>query len=341
MSEVSPRVATTPLIAITQGEPAGIGPDILIQATQVADPNTTWIAIADKELLTARALQLGLPLVIHDYQPGMSAPPVDASHLYVWDTPLVIPCVTGQLNPLNAHYVLACLQRAVQGCLQHQFAALVTGPVQKSVINDAGITFTGHTEFLAELSHSPTVVMMLATPGLRVALVTTHLPLTEVSRHVTPTLLENILRVLHHDLQKHFGIAKPRIVVCGLNPHAGEQGHLGNEENTVITPVLQRLRAEGLDLTGPLPADTAFIPPIMQTTDAYLAMYHDQGLPVLKHVGFGKAVNITLGLPFIRTSVDHGTALDLAGTGRADPNSLRYAIEVAGDMIAAHISLVN
>ena len=324
-----------PLIAITPGEPAGIGPDIVVQAAQTTQTQGIWVAIADKQLLIDRAHLLHLPLTVHEYLPGKSITPVPASHIYVWHTALSKASIPGQLDPANAEYVLTCLQRAVQGCLQQHFHALVTGPVQKSVINDAGIPFTGHTEFLAAQSQCSTVVMMLATPGLRVALATTHLPLAEVSCHLTPAVLENVLRVLSTDLQTHFGIADPHIVVCGLNPHAGEQGHLGNEEITVINPVLQRLRADGFHVTGPLPADTAFIPPLMKSTDAYLAMYHDQGLPVLKHVGFGKSVNITLGLPFIRTSVDHGTALDLAGTGHADANSFRYAIEVASDMIAS------
>lgn len=321
-----------PCLALTAGEPAGIGPDIIIQYAQ--QPQILpWVVIADKNLFRERAVQLKLPLQLHDYV--VTTPPtvLPAGHIYILHTPLTSHCVCGQLNPDNAAYVLRTLQMAVTGCLTKQFSGLVTGPVHKAVINDAGITFTGHTEYLAELTHTDTVVMMLATPGLRVALATTHLPLAQVSAAITSSLLENILRVLHHDLQTTLGIAQPRIAVCGLNPHAGENGHLGQEEIDVIIPVLSRLRKEGFNLHGPLPADTAFVPAIMQTTDAYLVMYHDQGLPVLKYAGFGHAVNITLGLPFIRTSVDHGTALDLAGSGKAEITSLVYAIDVAKEMM--------
>lgn len=318
-------------IALTPGEPTGIGPDIIIQLAQggLACP---CVVIADKRLLAERARQLALPLQIHDYEPGQAVTALAPAQLLVWHTALAAPAQSGIPNPVNAAYVLQCLQRAVEGCQQRYFTAMVTGPVHKAVINNAGIAFTGHTEYLAELSHTPTVVMMLATPGLRVALATTHLPLAKVSAAITQPLLADILKVLHHDLQQRFGLAQPRVSVCGLNPHAGEAGHLGREEIEVIVPVLTQLRAQGMQLRGPLPADTAFVPGIMQQTDAYLAMYHDQGLPVLKHVGFGKAVNITLGLPFIRTSVDHGTALELAGSGRTDTASLAYAIEIAMEM---------
>ncbi len=319
-------------IAITPGEPAGIGPDIVIQYAQQAC-SFPWVVIADKTLLQQRAQQLALPLHLHDFIPDKVITPLPPQHIYVWHTPLAKPCQTGTLDSGNATYVLHCLQNAVTGCRNDQFQAMVTGPVHKAIINDAGISFSGHTEYLAELCGCPTVVMMLATPGLRVALATTHLPLSQVSQHITSARLETVLTILHHDLQSHFGLASPRITVCGLNPHAGEAGHLGHEEMEIISPVLAKLRLRGFDLRGPLPADTAFIPSIMPTTDAYLAMYHDQGLPVLKHVGFGKAVNITLGLPFVRTSVDHGTALDLAGTGQADPGSLVYAMETAQQMI--------
>ena len=239
------------------------------------------------------------------------------------------PVRVGCPDPVNADYVLDCLRSAVRGCGGGQFDALVTGPVHKGVINNAGIPFSGHTEFLAQLTGTQQVVMMLLTEGLRVALATTHLPLREVSGAITPARLEEVIRILDHDLRQRFGIGKPRLLVCGLNPHAGEGGHLGHEEREVIEPVLQRMRSEGFDLTGPLPADTLFIPKYLDQADAVLAMYHDQGLPVLKFKGFGRAVNITLGLPIIRTSVDHGTALELAGTGQADPRSLEAALSLA------------
>lgn len=321
-----------PCLALTAGEPAGIGPDIIIQYAQ-QQQTIPWVVIADKNLFRERAGHLKLPLQIHDYAATTTATVLPAGHIYILHTPLATPCLPSQLNPDNASYVLRTLQLAVTECMTKRFSGLVTGPVHKAVINDAGIAFTGHTEYLAELTHTDTVVMMLATPGLRVALATTHLPLARVSAAITPTLLENILRVLRQDLQTKFAITQPRIAVCGLNPHAGENGHLGGEEIEIIIPVLTKLRNEGFLLHGPLPADTAFVPAILQQTDAYLAMYHDQGLPVLKYAGFGHAVNITLGLPFIRTSVDHGTALELAGSGRAEINSLVYAIDVAKEMM--------
>jgi 4-hydroxythreonine-4-phosphate dehydrogenase len=236
---------------------------------------------------------------------------------------------------VNAHYVLNTLQLAAKGCMRGEFDALVTGPLQKSVINDAGISFTGHTEYLADLSNCPRVVMMLATDTLRVALATTHLPLRDVSTQITRELLTEVLQILQHDLQTKFNIAHPRIIVCGLNPHAGEGGHLGSEEIEIIEPALESLRDKGLNLIGPLPADTAFVPRNLEQADAVLAMYHDQGLPVLKHSGFGRAVNITLGLPFIRTSVDHGTALDLAGSGKIDTGSLQQALKMAISMASS------
>ena len=319
-------------IAVTPGEPAGIGPDIVIQYAQHAH-DSPWVVIADTTLLQQRAHQLALPLHTHDFIPGESKTALPPQHIYIWHTPLAKPCQPGLLNSSNANYVLRCLQQAVTGCQNGHFQAVVTGPVHKANINDAGFPFSGHTEYLADLAGCHTVVMMLATPGLRVALATTHIPLSQVSKQITSARLKTVLTILHQDLQTRFGLASPRITVCGLNPHAGEAGHLGHEEIEIINPVLAQLRQRGFDLRGPLPADTAFIPSIMQTTDAYLAMYHDQGLPVLKHVGFGKAVNITLGLPFVRTSVDHGTALELAGTGRADSGSLGYAMETAQQMI--------
>jgi 4-hydroxythreonine-4-phosphate dehydrogenase len=325
-------MATVPRLALTPGEPAGIGPDLCVQIAQRARAFEI-VAVADPELLRDRARRLGLPLQLREHVPGASPRPGVAGELSVAAVPMAVAAQPGQLDPRNAIYVLKTLERAAQGCMGGEFAALVTGPVHKGVINDAGVPFTGHTEFLAELTRTPRVVMMLATPGLRVALATTHLPLRCVADAITPDLLEQVLRILAHDLRTRFRIADPRIVVCGLNPHAGEGGHLGDEEITVIAPVLDRLRAQGLRLIGPLPADTAFVPRQLEGADAVLAMYHDQGLPVLKHRGFGHAVNVTLGLPIVRTSVDHGTALDLAGTGRADTGSLEYAIQVALEQV--------
>ena len=321
-------------IALTPGEPAGIGPDLCIQLAQQAQPDEL-VAIADPALLQARAEVLGLPLQLRRYAPDQAARPTLAGELCYLPIELAAPVQAGQLDSLNAHYVIATLERAVDGCLSGEFAALLTAPVHKGIINEAGVAFTGHTELLAERSGREQVVMMLATEGLRVALVTTHLPLAKVSAAITRERLERVIRILHQDLQQHFGLREPRILVCGLNPHAGEDGHLGTEEITTITPVLDRLRREGMDLIGPLPADTVFTPDKLAAADAVLVMYHDQGLPVLKHLGFGRAVNITLGLPFIRTSVDHGTALDLAGSGRANPGSLHYALKITREMLAS------
>lgn len=287
------------------------------------------VVVGDRELLRERARRIGIELAIADYAPGAEPPP---GALQVLHLPLARPSEPGRPDPANARYVLATLERALEGCVSGEFAAMVTAPVHKSVINDAGVPFTGHTEFLAEHTATPRVVMMLAGGGLRVALATTHLPLREVAEAITRESLERTLRILHADLVRWFGIATPRILVAGLNPHAGESGHLGREEIDVITPVLDKLRAEGLRLEGPLPADTLFTPARLAGCDCVLAMYHDQGLPVLKYASFGHGINVTLGLPVIRTSVDHGTALDLAGTGRADPGSLLAAIEAAADM---------
>jgi len=313
-------------LVFTPGEPAGIGPDLAVLATAHA-PRPLVIA-ADPALLAARAKQLG-----RNWQAAAwDGTPFQG--VRVLAVPTRAPVVAGRLDRANAAYVLDTLRAAVAGCLSGTFAGLVTGPVHKGVINDAGIPFTGHTEFLAELAHAGQPVMMLAARGLRVALVTTHLPLAEVPAAITQARVEAVLRVLHHDLVERFGIAHPRIRVCGLNPHAGEGGHLGREEIEVIEPVLGRLRAEGMTLFGPLPADTAFTQRLIDETDAFLAMYHDQGLPVLKHYGFGEAVNVTLGLPFVRTSVDHGTALDLAGSGAIETGSLHEALAVAAFMAA-------
>ncbi len=326
---------TVPRLALTIGEPAGIGPDLAVMLAR-KPLDACLVALGDRDLLASRAEQLGIPLHLFDDDGGAS--PHRAGELKVIDVPLARPAEPGRLDPANARAVLEMLELAGRGCLDGRFDAVVTAPVQKSVINDAGIRFTGHTEFFAELTGAPLPVMLLAADALRVALATTHLPLRDVADAITRPGLQQVLRILHGDLQQKMGIAAPRILVCGLNPHAGEGGHLGREELDVIIPALDELRAEGLHLEGPLPADTLFTPRHLEHADAVLAMYHDQGLPVLKHVGFGHAVNITLGLPIIRTSVDHGTALDLAGTGRADPGSLDAAIRQALAMVRARAS---
>ncbi|MEP5766123.1 MAG: 4-hydroxythreonine-4-phosphate dehydrogenase PdxA [Halieaceae bacterium] len=324
-------------IAISTGEPAGIGPDLSVQLAQQAHAQEL-VAIADPALLQSRAAALDLPLQLLPYDKAAAPQASAAGSLRVLPVELSSPCQAGELNPDNASYVIAMLQRACQGCLDGEFQAMATAPVQKSVINDAGISFSGHTEFLAEATASDQVVMLLACEAMRVALLTTHLPLSQVPAAVTPQRLRGVLTVLRQDLQQRFAIAEPRIAVLGLNPHAGESGHMGQEELQTIGPTLQQLRQEGFNLLGPLPADTAFTPAALQRCDAVLAMYHDQGLPVLKYAGFGDAVNITLGLPIIRTSVDHGTALDLAGRGGADPGSLQQAVGLAAAMAARQIS---
>jgi 4-hydroxythreonine-4-phosphate dehydrogenase len=318
--------------AVTPGEPAGIGPDLIAQLAQRSH-DSQLVVVADPDLLAARARNLGLQLQLQTFNPN--APPAisPAGHLCVLPVALRQPAMAGRLETANAAYVLETLAIACDGCLEGTFDGLVTGPVHKGVINDAGFHFTGHTEFLAERCGA-WPVMMLATPGLRVALVTTHLPLSQVSRAITPEHLTQVIDILHRDLSQRFGIDQPRILVCGLNPHAGEGGHLGREEITVITPVLETLRSRGMHLTGPVPADTAFVPARLAGVDVVLAMYHDQGLPVLKYLGFGRAINITLGLPIIRASFDHGTALELAGTDRADPASLLAAIAMAQCMLS-------
>jgi 4-hydroxythreonine-4-phosphate dehydrogenase len=321
-------------IAITPGEPAGIGPDLVIALAQTAQTHEL-VAIADPQLLAARAQALGLALRLREINLTELPRPSVAGELAFVPVKLNAPAQAGQLTIANAAYVLKTLDVAIEGCINHQFTALVTGPVQKSIINDAGIPFSGHTEYLAEKTMTEKVVMMLATSGLRVALATTHLPLKEVAAAINKKELTQVIRILHRDLQLQFGISAPRILVCGLNPHAGEGGHLGHEEIDIIEPVLESLREEGMSLEGPLPADTLFTPKYLDRADAVLAMYHDQGLPVLKYKGFGRAVNITLGLPIIRTSVDHGTALDLAGTGKADLGSLDTAIHYAVTMAEA------
>ena len=309
---------TAPRIVLTPGEPAGIGPDLCIKLMQQELPAHITM-VADPELLEQRAELLGLP-----FEPN--------EQLTIIPVKLRAPVHAGVLDRDNAAYVLETLDVAIQGCLQNQYHALVTAPIHKGIINDAGIPFSGHTEYLAQRCDCEEVVMMLATEGLRVALVTTHLPLAEVSAAITPEKLTAIITILHRELKQRFNIDNPIIHVCGLNPHAGESGHLGREEIEIIEPVLEKFKQQGMQLVGPLPADSLFVPGILENTDAVLSMYHDQGLPVLKHKGFGNAINITLGLPIIRTSVDHGTALELAGTGNIDISSLELAINTAIDM---------
>jgi 4-hydroxythreonine-4-phosphate dehydrogenase len=316
MAEAAPRpglrgaaaggaITTRPVIALTSGEPAGIGPELCVRLAAECFP-ARLVAIGD------RALLAGFPEIEH--------------------VPLAHPRVPGRLDPANSRYVLAVLERALAGCLSGEYQAMVTAPVQKSVINDAGIPFTGHTEFLAEKAHADHVVMMLVGGGLRVALATTHLPLSEVPRAITRELIIKSLKVVEYDLRKRFRIPKPRILVAGLNPHSGESGHLGREDEDIIAPAI---KASGVDAAGPIPADTLFVPERLKHADAVLAMYHDQGLPVLKYASFGRGVNVTLGLPFVRTSVDHGTALDLAGTGKADAGSLIEAVKLAIELASA------
>ncbi len=315
-------------IAITTGEPAGIGPEIAVAAAAVAT-DAELILLADRDLLAERARCVGVSLPIHDWQPQTPGLP----HPALWNLhePLDAPCVAGTLDPRNGRYVLRLLDRALAGVAQRDFDAIVTAPVQKSVINDAGVAFSGHTEYLAERLGGVHPVMLLAAENLRVALVTTHLPLARVPSALSTALIERTLAILDHDVRRLWGIQAPRIGVCGLNPHAGESGHLGMEEIEIIAPAIAQARGRGIAAHGPLPADTIFTPRALEAFDVVLAMYHDQGLPVLKHAGFGHAVNITLGLPIIRTSVDHGTALSLAGTGKADAGSLQSAIAMAID----------
>ena len=328
-----------PVIAITPGEPAGIGIDLAVRTALQAFP-CQRIYFADPELLKQRASELDVNINIQPLESLQDIPQVSPGTLLVSPVKLTAPVVTGKLNSQNANYVLECIKQAVSTQQNLQSHALVTGPIHKGIINDAGITFSGHTEYLAQLTHG-TPVMMLAAEAekLRVALVTTHLPLSQVSAAITRQRLQLIIEILHHDLQQKYGFAQPRILVCGLNPHAGENGHMGLEEIEIIEPVLDKLRQQGMKLSGPLPADTLFTPKHLQQADAVLAMYHDQGLPVLKHVGFGHAINVTLGLPIIRTSVDHGTALDLAGTSEVDTGSyiaaLQAAIQLANQKIKA------
>ncbi|MGB0714187.1 MAG: 4-hydroxythreonine-4-phosphate dehydrogenase PdxA, partial [Gammaproteobacteria bacterium] len=311
------------------GDPAGIGPDICIKQA-LRPPQTPWVAIGDPVALRARATSMGLPLTISEWRPGARCS--GDGHLAISSVPTRVPVTPGMPNPANGEHVLTTLRAAVHGIQSGIYSAMTTGPVSKAVINDSGTPFSGHTEFLAELAGGYPV-MMLATPGLRVALATTHLPLRAVADAITAEVLTRVITIIDRDFRERFGLQAARILVCGLNPHAGESGHLGREEIEVLIPTLDKLRARGINLIGPLPADTLFNPDRLRQADAVLAMYHDQGLPVLKFKGFGKAVNVTLGLPIIRTSVDHGTAFELAATGKADDGSLDYAIEVAATMV--------
>lgn len=317
---------SNPLV-VTSGEPAGIGPELCL-ALASSPWKSRIVVIADPDMLSERAKLLGVDVRIREYE-GESWG--EEGGLRVLSQPLARPAVCGSPDPGNARSLLDGLDRAVNGCLSGEFSGLVTAPLQKSVINDAGIEFYGHTEYLARLTSTETPVMLLVARGLRVALASTHLPLSEVPGYLTRERISAVIRVLHRDLQQRFDIARPRILVCGLNPHAGEGGHLGKEEQTVIEPAIRECRRSGMDIAGPLPADTAFAP-VAGPADAILAMYHDQGLPVLKYAGFGRAVNVTLGLPIIRTSVDHGTALDIAGKGTADSGSMLAAVDMAGQL---------
>ena len=320
-------------LVITPGEPAGVGPDLIISLAQM-NWDLPWVVCADPQLLKVRAQLLDLPLTLVEYDPNTPPSVHVPSQIYVLPVSLIhADVIPGSLDARNGQYVVETLAKACDGCLNGEFSALVTGPVHKGIINDAGVPFTGHTEFFADRSHCERVVMMLATDTLRVALATTHLPLRDVADAITGELLNEIISILNHDLKTKFGIASPQIYVCGLNPHAGEGGHIGREEIDIIEPALAQLRNQGIHLHGPYPADTLFQPKYLSHADAVLAMYHDQGLPVLKYEGFGRAVNITLGLPFIRTSVDHGTALELAGTKSADAGSFRTALNLAINMI--------
>lgn len=322
-----------PSIVITSGEPAGIGLDLCAMLAHHALPAKLTV-IADKTALRARAQAMGIALHLQAYAPQAQLAHTGDGTLEVLHLAASRPVLAGQLNVANSHYVLNTLVRATDGCLSGEFGAMVTAPVHKGIINDAGIVFTGHTEFIQEHTHTDEVVMMLVGGGMRVALASRHLPLTQVAGAITQAGLEKTIRIIHADLIQKFGIPKPRILVAGLNPHAGEGGYLGTEEITTINPVLEKLRLEGMDLVGALPADTMFSQKNIKIADAFLAMYHDQGLAVLKHASFGEGVNITLGLPIVRTSVDHGTALDLAGSGKAEIGSLMAAIYLAIELAA-------
>jgi 4-hydroxythreonine-4-phosphate dehydrogenase len=332
------RLEMIPRVVLTSGEPAGVGPELCL-ALAARDWPCELVCLADAALLAERARQLGLAVVLRPYGevshgPGPARSRHEPHSLLVAHVPLEAPSVPGQLSPRNAAYVLALLDRAIDGALTREFEAVVTAPVHKEVINLSGVPFTGHTEYFAERTQARHPVMMLTAGKLRVALATTHVPLAAVSAALSVASLTDTAAVLSNALQRDFGIKAPRIAVCGLNPHAGEGGHLGREEQTVIAPAIEAMRRAGIDASGPLPADTVFVPHVLERFDAVLAMYHDQGLPVVKHSGFDRAVNVTLGLPVVRTSADHGTALDLAGTGRADSGSLAAALALAIELAA-------
>ena len=328
-----------PRLAVTAGEPSGIGPDLIIQLSAVQNDKqkqAELIVIADKNMMQQRANLLGIDITFVDYDQKNNRSVNSKGRITILDIKCATPVIAGELNKVNSPYVLETLKRATLGCLNKEFDAMVTAPLHKGIINDAGIAFTGHTEYLAELSNAKLPVMMLTADNLRVALATTHLPLKDVSKAITKESLIDVITILNHDLIHKYGINSPHILICGLNPHAGEGGHLGMEEIETIEPVIKELKQLGMNLTGPLPADTLFTPKYLDTADAVLAMFHDQGLPVLKHVGFGHAINVTLGLPIIRTSVDHGTALDLAGTGKASTGSMVAAINAAIEMASTN-----
>ena len=323
--------SSLPVLAVTSGEPSGVGPELCARLTERKWP-AHLVVVGDIELIEERLERAGYALVVRPWQPGMRS---EAGVFDVLHCPLACPALAGKPSPKNAAYVLSTLDLALEGCQRGVFGGMVTAPVNKAVICEAGKPFSGHTEYLAAKTNAPHVVMMLVGGGMRVALATMHLPLVDVPKALTRDGLTRTLETLHHDLGVHFGLSRPHILVAGFNPHAGEGGHLGREEIDIIIPVLERLRAKGMRLTGPLPADTLFVPHNLREGDAVLAMYHDQGLPVLKHASFGAGVNVTLGLPIIRTSVDHGTAFDLAGSGKADPGSLFAAVELAIGMVRA------
>jgi 4-hydroxythreonine-4-phosphate dehydrogenase len=327
MKPTSNLESDIPRIALTCGEPAGIGPELCLAVAREAFP-CDLVCLCDIELLKERAQRVGSQVQLRPYDPATRARHTPGT-LAVYHHPLAVPSNAGRLDVRNAPFVLQILDRAIDGALAQEFSAIVTAPVHKGLINDAGTPFTGHTEYLAQRTHTRRVVMLLASGTLRVALATTHLPLRDVSAALSIELVCDVLEILHRDLTRRWGLAAPRIAVCGLNPHAGEGGHLGDEEMRIIAPAIERARARGIDASGPLPADTVFVPHILANYDAVLAMYHDQGLPIVKHVGFDSAVNVTLGLPIVRTSVDHGTALELAGSGRANPGSFSAAVHVA------------
>ena len=327
---------TCPRIIVTSGEPAGIGPDLCLQLAN--QQQCELIVIADPSLLQQRADSLGITIRLEHADLKQNPQPVPAGVIRYLPVTLAVESDAGILDSRNSEYVLDILQMALDGCLSGQFDAMVTAPVHKGIINDANKEFTGHTEFLADGAAVDKVVMMLATSKLRVALATTHLPLIEVSQAITQQSLTQVIEIIQQSFVEQLGIKHARIAVCGLNPHAGEGGHLGHEEIDVIIPVIEQLKQQGLNVSGPWPADTVFVKEKLQNFDVILAMYHDQGLPVLKHQGFGQAVNVTLGLPFIRTSVDHGTALDLVGTGKATTTSLQAAIDMAVDMINSQVN---